>query len=53
MEKCGMGPLGPLFTVDDLQDFRFSESDLRYLESLGIFPKDFPDQIRDFRFTGD
>ncbi|HET6453186.1 MAG TPA: nicotinate phosphoribosyltransferase [Armatimonadota bacterium] len=98
MEKCGMGPLGPLFTdlyeltmlagyyacgkqdqpavfeyffrklpqhtgfavfaglddlLDDLQDFRFSESDLEYIRSIGIFPKDFPDQVRNFRFAGD
>ena len=39
--------------LDDLQDFHFSESDLEYLDSLGIFPKDFADQMQDFRFRSD
>ncbi len=97
-DKCGMGPLGPLFTdlyeltmmagyyyhgkqnepavfeyffrklpnnagfavfaglddlLDDLSDFHFTESDLDYLKSLNIFPKEFLEAIKDFKFEGD
>jgi nicotinate phosphoribosyltransferase len=36
-----------------LEDLRFSERDLAYLESLGMFSRDFLDHLADFRFTGD
>ncbi|MDI6829205.1 MAG: nicotinate phosphoribosyltransferase, partial [Armatimonadota bacterium] len=97
-DKCGMGPLGPLFTdlyeltmmagyyyhgkqnepavfeyffrklpndagfavfaglddlLDDLSDFHFTESDLDYLKSLNIFPKEFLKAVKDFKFEGD
>ena len=39
--------------LDDLAEFRFSESDIEYLTSLGTFPEPFLNQIPDFRFEGD
>ena len=39
--------------LSDLSDFRFTDSDLEYLNSLGLFPSNFKDQIRDFRFLGE
>lgn len=39
--------------IDYIQNLHFDEDDLEYLDSLGIFPKDFLDKLRNFRFTGD
>ncbi len=36
-----------------LENLHFSEDDLEYLESLGIFKKKFLDYLKGFRFTGD
>lgn len=48
---CIFAGLDPL--LDDLERLHFSESDLQYLRSLGIFSEGFIDAIRDFRFEGD
>jgi nicotinate phosphoribosyltransferase len=39
--------------LDDLEQLHFSESDIKYLRSLGIFSKPFLGWIRDFRFECD
>ncbi len=39
--------------VGYIQNLHFSEEDLDYLRSLGIFDEAFLDYLRDFRFTGD
>lgn len=39
--------------LDDLENLRFTESDLEYLDSLGIFSSAFLREIREFVFTGD
>lgn len=39
--------------LNAIAEFRFSESDIRYLQSLGIFAEDFLDFLRGFRFSGD
>ncbi len=39
--------------IEYLRELRFSESDLSYLDSIGIFTKDFLAFLKDFRFTGD
>jgi nicotinate phosphoribosyltransferase len=39
--------------LDDLLEFRFSEDDIEYLRSLQLFPKEFLDELRNFRFTGE
>jgi nicotinate phosphoribosyltransferase len=39
--------------LDDLADFRFTDSDIEYLASLKLFPDAFPPEIRDFSFRGD
>ncbi len=39
--------------LDRIQSFRFSESDLSYLRSLGTFREEFLAFLSDFRFTGD
>ena len=36
-----------------LEEFSFSEDDIRYLESTGFFRREFLDFLGDFRFTGD
>ncbi|MBD3410076.1 MAG: nicotinate phosphoribosyltransferase [Ignavibacteriales bacterium] len=38
--------------IDLLEDFRFDDADLEYLETVG-FPTEFLDYLRDFRFRGD
>ena len=38
--------------VELLQDFHFSREDLDYLHSLKLFPDDFFDYLKEFRFTG-
>lgn len=39
--------------MDAITSFRFSEEDIKYLESQKIFDKGFLDYLRDFKFTGD
>lgn len=39
--------------VEYLKDLRFTERDLDYLRSLGIFPENFLKRLAKFRFTGD
>lgn len=39
--------------VDYIKNLRFSEEDIDYLKSLGIFEDDFLSYLRDFHFTGD
>lgn len=39
--------------LNALKDLRFSQEDLDYLGSLGIFRKEFLDYIKNFRFSGD
>jgi len=39
--------------LDDLSDFRFSDSDRDYLASLRLFKPEFVEALRDFRFEGD
>jgi nicotinate phosphoribosyltransferase len=36
-----------------LEELRFTDEDLEYLDSVGMFHKDFLDFLRDFRFRGD
>ena len=48
---CIFAGLDPL--LDDLAELHFSEDDLRYLRSLGIFSEKFIGAIRHFRFEGD
>ena len=36
--------------IDYIKNLRFSEEDVEYLGSLGIFEKDFLDYLKDFRF---
>ena len=38
--------------IKRLESFRFSEEELKYLRSLGIFKEDFLDYLRDFEFRG-
>lgn len=39
--------------INYIQVLRFSEEDIQYLRSKGIFGEDFLQYLRDFRFTGD
>ena len=39
--------------VQYLRDLRFEEKDIAYLRSLGIFPENFLERLKTFRFTGD
>ena len=39
--------------IDYIQDLHFSEEDLAYLRSRGLFSEEFLTYLRDFRFTGD
>ncbi|MFW5728691.1 MAG: nicotinate phosphoribosyltransferase, partial [Spirochaetota bacterium] len=43
--------LDDLLTI--LENLHFSEEDLEYLDSLGMFRRDFLDVLKDFRFRGD
>lgn len=45
---CGVEQL-----VNYVRDLRFDAQDIRYLDSLGIFDRDFLDYLSAFRFTGD
>ena len=39
--------------IEYVKDLRFSDSDVEYLRSKGIFGEDFLQFMKDFRFTGD
>lgn len=39
--------------IDYIQNLKFSDEDLSYLDSLNIFPKDVLGYLEHFRFTGD
>ena len=39
--------------VDYIRSIRFSEEDIAYLRSLGLFDEEFLEYLRTFRFTGD
>ncbi len=39
--------------IDYIQNLRFSDEDIAYLKSLGIFEADFLEYLKTFRFTGD
>lgn len=39
--------------VEYIRNLRFEEKEIAYIESKGIFEKDFVDYLRNFRFTGD
>ncbi|MFZ1991130.1 MAG: nicotinate phosphoribosyltransferase [Alphaproteobacteria bacterium] len=45
---CGLEPF-----IDVLERLRFDPPSIEYLSSLGEFPPDFIEWLRDFRFTGD
>ncbi|MDI9849155.1 nicotinate phosphoribosyltransferase [Rhodoblastus sp. 17X3] len=45
---CGLDEL-----LDDVERFHFSSEDQRYLRSLNLFPEDFLEKLRSFRFMGD
>ncbi len=45
---CGLSTF-----LELLPKFRFSESDLEYLESLGVFSQKFLDFLKNFRFKGE
>lgn len=45
---AGLEPL-----LEALREFRFTDEDLAYLESLRLFRADFLDYLRGFRFTGE
>jgi nicotinate phosphoribosyltransferase len=48
---CVLAGLADL--VQYLQDLRFSQEDLAYLETLGLFPPQVLDYLQGFKFTGD
>ncbi|MCR4790833.1 MAG: nicotinate phosphoribosyltransferase [Treponemataceae bacterium] len=39
--------------IDALLNFRFSDEDIEYLNSLGCFEEDFLTYLKEFKFTGD
>ena len=39
--------------IDYIQNLNFNDADIKYLDSLNLFQKDFLEYLRDFRFTGD
>ena len=39
--------------IEYIQNLNFSDEDISYLDSLGIFEKDFLEYLRSFRFSGD
>ncbi len=45
---CGIEQL-----VEYINDLHFSDDDLKYLKSLGLFSDKFLDFLKDFKFTGD
>ncbi len=46
--SCGLEQV-----IELIENFHFSDADIEYLNSLGIFDADFLEYLRDFRFTGD
>ena len=45
---CGLDEL-----LDEIERFHFSADDIHYLRSLSLFPEDFLEDLRRFRFAGD
>jgi nicotinate phosphoribosyltransferase len=45
---CGLDEI-----LTEIEQFSFSADDISYLSLLGLFPDDFLDELRHFRFTGD
>ncbi len=45
---CGLADL-----LDEIQSLRFEDEQIRFLQSLRLFPEPFLNWLRDFRFTGD
>lgn len=41
------------FLLEFLENLQFTDEDIKYLENIGLFKKDFLDYLRDFRFEGD
>ena len=39
--------------IDYIENLHFSQEDISYLRSLGIFEKDFLEYLSDFHFSGD
>ena len=39
--------------IEYIENLRFSEEDITYLRSLGIFEEDFLEYLSNFKFTGD
>ena len=39
--------------IEYIRNIRFTESDIAYLRSLGLFDEEFLSYLKDFRFTGD
>lgn len=39
--------------IDYIKNLRFTDEDVKYLDSLGIFEADFLDYLRTFKFSGD
>ena len=46
--SCGLEQV-----IDYINDLHFSDEDIAYLRSTGLFEEDFLDYLRSFRFTGD
>ncbi len=46
--SCGLEQL-----IELIENFKFNEDDIAYLDSLGIFEEDFLNYLREFKFTGD
>lgn len=46
--SCGLEQL-----IELIENFKFNEDDIAYLDSLGIFEEDFLNYLREFEFTGD
>lgn len=40
-------------TIEYIENLCFNDEDIRYLDSLGLFKKDFLEYLRSFKFTGD
>ena len=39
--------------IEYIKNLHFSEADIKYLRSVGLFTEDFLDYLRNFKFTGD
>lgn len=56
VNPCGNGfaiAAGLDQVIDYIKNLHFSDEDVAYLDSLGIFEKDFLEYLRGFHFTGD